>query len=313
MNETTGTHVAPQVPARSTSLTAPPRQTPQRNHGTSRFPGQPSEAKVRLAPGTQHQLPPLAGAVQELGFSALGVPQGPGDLIIQTPVWVPETAAGGRFIDPERVKAAHIYPFVLGTTVMRMIFGEQAVGELFHVRNGLLLSDSVEKRFDKHQVVIVPANGAKLQADGTIDRWILKLVDDAVKNIPMSDIGTLADLHGRELQFRTTARPAARYLYFHYLLAMLRVRKRGRKIFRPQKTNDPVDIESRPVPWGTPGPYILERMVRALIAEAGHDVFQEREFDQIAIPENNPPGIEEKALGAHLVALPQSESDEGSY
>jgi hypothetical protein len=178
----------------------------------------------------------------------------------------------GRFMNPERVKAAHIYPFVLGTTVMRMIFGEQAVGELFHVHNGLLLSDSVEKRFDKHQVVIVPAYGAKLQADGTIDRWVLKLVDDAVQNIPVSDVGIFADLHGRGLQFRTTARPAARYVYFHYLFAMLRMRKHGRKFFRSQKTDDHVDIESRPIPWGTPSPYIQERMVRALIAEAGHDV-----------------------------------------
>jgi hypothetical protein len=29
----------------------------------------------------------------------------------------------GGFLDPERVKAAHIYPYVLGTTVMRMIIG----------------------------------------------------------------------------------------------------------------------------------------------------------------------------------------------
>ncbi|KAF8536656.1 hypothetical protein BDD12DRAFT_278020 [Trichophaea hybrida] len=79
----------------------------------------------------------------------------------------------GGFLDPERVKAAHIYPYVLGTTVMRMIFGDEGAGELFHVRNGLLLADFVEKRFDKHQVVIVPATDARLQRDRTIDRWVV--------------------------------------------------------------------------------------------------------------------------------------------
>jgi len=56
--------------------------------------------------------------------------------------------------------------------------------------------------FDKHQVVIVLAKGAKLQVDGTIDRWVLKLVGDAVKDTPVSDVnGTFTDLHGREFQF----------------------------------------------------------------------------------------------------------------
>jgi hypothetical protein len=44
------------------------------------------------------------------------------------------------------------------------------VGELFRVRSGLLLADFVEKRFDKHQLVIVPAKEAGLQRDGTIER-----------------------------------------------------------------------------------------------------------------------------------------------
>ena len=63
-----------------------------------------------------------------------------------------------------------------------MLFGEDSVGELFHARNSLLLTSAVEKRFDRHQVVIIPADGAKLQKDGTIDRWLLKIVDDSIKN-----------------------------------------------------------------------------------------------------------------------------------
>ncbi|KAF8241976.1 hypothetical protein K440DRAFT_500640, partial [Wilcoxina mikolae CBS 423.85] len=174
--------------------------------------------------------------------------------------------------------AAHIYPYVLGTTVMRMIFGDEGVGELFHVRNGLLLADFVEKRFDKHQLVIVPAKDARLHQDGTIDRWVLNVVDDSIKDIRVIEInGTFADLHGKELTFRTSARPAARYLYFQYLIAMLRARKHGTKIFKPKLPQDDNNdgqsssTDTRPVPWGTPGPYMRERMVRALVAEAGHE------------------------------------------
>ncbi|KAF8534830.1 hypothetical protein BDD12DRAFT_983625 [Trichophaea hybrida] len=182
----------------------------------------------------------------------------------------------GGFLDPERVKAAHIYPYVLGTTVMRMIFGDEGAGEIFHVRNGLLLADFVEKRFDKHHVGIVPAKDARLQRDGTIDRWVLNEVDDSIKDIRVGDInGTFADLHGKELTFRTLARPAARYLHIQYLIAMLRGRKHRKKLFKPKLPQDDNNdgrsgsTDARPVPWGTPGPYIRERMVRALVAEAG--------------------------------------------
>lgn len=46
-------------------------------------------------------------------------------------------------------------------------------------------------------------------------------------------------------------------------------------------------------------------MVRALIANTGNDVFQQREFEQMTIPDNRPAGIEEKALAAHLVGTPK--------
>lgn len=198
-----------------------------------------------------------------------------------------------------------------------MLFGNDALGELFHTRNGLLLSTGVEKRFDKHQLVIVPANGTKLQEDGTIDRWVLKIVEDSIKGIFVADInGTFADLHDRELVFRTSARPAARYLYFHYLVAMLRAKKHGRKLYQKTETNGMQSIESdRPDPWGTFGPYLKERMVRALIAETGHDVFKDRELEKFTIPDNRAPGIEERAIAAHLVGerklVEELEEEEG--
>ena len=49
------------------------------------------------------------------------------------------------------------------------------------MRSGLLLADFVEKRFDKHQLVIVPAKEAGLQRDGTIER-LMRQSEEGEKN-----------------------------------------------------------------------------------------------------------------------------------
>ena len=123
---------------------------------------------------------------------------------------------------------------------------------------------------------------------------MLNVADDSIKDIRVIEInGTFADLHGKELVFTTSARPAARYLYFQYLIAMLRARKHGTKMFKPKPPQDDKNdgyngsTDTCPFPSGTPGPYMRERMVRVLVAEAGHKVFAERDFQERAIPERN--------------------------
>jgi hypothetical protein len=46
-----------------------------------------------------------------------------------------------KYMDTTRVKATHIYPFALGTTVIAMLFGESSVEGLFGARNDLILAD----------------------------------------------------------------------------------------------------------------------------------------------------------------------------
>lgn len=214
----------------------------------------------------------------------------------------------GQFIDPNRVKAAHIYPYLLGTTVMRLIFGDASVGELFHTRNGLLLSDTIESRFDRHQLAIIPAPGARIQPDGSIDRWVIRLLDDSIKEIPVSEsIGTMENLHDRELVFRTSARPASRYLYFHFLVALLHTKKHGRKVYQPQvETNESAGgkpLNSLLIPWAMLGSYMKENMVRAFIATVGHDVLKERDLEDIMIPDDGAtPSSAHMALAEHLVS-----------
>jgi hypothetical protein len=116
---------------------------------------------------------------------------------------------------------------------------------------------------------------------------VLNVADDSIEDIRVIEInGTFADLHGKELIFTTSARPAARYLYFQYLIAMLRARKHGTKMFKPKPPQDDKNhgysgrTDTCPFPSGTLRPYLRECMVRVLVAEAGHELFAERDFQE---------------------------------
>ena len=137
------------------------------------------------------------------------------------------------FIIPSVVKAAHIVPNKLGQKRMDTIFGPDSSHELFSARNGLLLHTSIEEKFDRHLLVIVP--DAPIPADGPILRWRLRILDQTVldQTVPLK-LGAKGpgpspiiyrDLDGELLEFRSATRPAARYLYFHYVVALLRARR----------------------------------------------------------------------------------------
>ncbi|KAF8244531.1 hypothetical protein K440DRAFT_636069 [Wilcoxina mikolae CBS 423.85] len=138
--------------------------------------------------------------------------------------------------------------------------------------------------------------GAQLLPNGDIDRWVLKIMDEGIRAVPVTDLNcSFGDLDGRELVFKTDARPAARYLYFHFLLATIHARKHKRKVlanFQP---------EVPPVPWATPEEYMRERMVKALVAEAGHGVLADRAFEYVIEEADSEPDIGERALAAHLL------------
>ncbi|KAF8249172.1 hypothetical protein K440DRAFT_641527 [Wilcoxina mikolae CBS 423.85] len=86
------------------------------------------------------------------------------------------------------------------------------------------------------------------------------------KIIPTLDsrVLTFGDIDGTELVFQTSHRPKARYLYFHYVVALLRTRRHKRKGWLQQQTQ-------REIAWATPGRYLRETMLRTLIAAVGHD------------------------------------------
>ena len=176
------------------------------------------------------------------------------------------------FIIPEMVKAAHIVPNKLGQKRMDTIFGPDSAHELFSARNGLLLHTSIEENFDRHLLVIVP--DAPIPADGPILRWRLRVLDQTVldqtvpRKLGAKDPGpspiTYRDLDGKLLEFRSATRPAARYLYFHYVVALLRARRHNRCGQLQRQTTK--------FAWATPGRYMLRSMMLALAESVGDEV-----------------------------------------
>ena len=76
------------------------------------------------------------------------------------------------------------------------------------------------------------------------------------------------DFDNRKLQFRGETRPAARYLYFHYCLPVLR---RAWKAGRGQKAVFSLKDELEKPFWETPGKYVCKSMLQAFVEELGHE------------------------------------------
>lgn len=74
---------------------------------------------------------------------------------------------------------------------------------------------------------------------------------------------TWAGLDNARLQFKTSFRPGARYLYFTYCIAMLR-RSFGGKHLEVSRA----ELGKRF--WGTPGKYVLEGMLLGFVEAMGH-------------------------------------------
>ena len=76
----------------------------------------------------------------------------------------------------------------------------------------------IKKYFYKFSIVIVPIGG---QND---NRWRTVALDKRLLKEQISEgrPETFAAIDGKQLTFKGNARPAARYAYFHYMVAMMK-------------------------------------------------------------------------------------------
>ncbi len=181
----------------------------------------------------------------------------------------------GQWLHKDYMTAAHIVAYMHDQETMDAIFGRNEKPELFSMRNGLLLSTAVERKLDDGFLVIVPnlpdnptLAQTTLWQQSEPKEFKLRLIDlshpEVGTFIDLEKRRTWKDLNGTKLQFRSTHRPRARYLYFHYCLQILR-----RSWAQSEKGEALKEHMGRHY-WGTPGKYIRKQMLLAFIEEVGH-------------------------------------------
>ncbi|CAD6444096.1 a540419a-50b7-46d0-9552-8dc78c9c4c09-CDS [Sclerotinia trifoliorum] len=139
-------------------------------------------------------------------------------------------------------KAAHIMPFRLRQLPLVHIFGKDY--------------------FDNCQLAIVPCLSEE-------DAWELSVMDKHLLNKCHHYSQTLfRDLHGRKLAFRNANRPRRRYLYYHWLVC---INIAARKKINLQRIEEQKLRFSKY--WGTPGKYLREEMIAAMMAYVGYEGF----------------------------------------
>lgn len=183
-----------------------------------------------------------------------------------------------EWVPNQQMKAGHLFPCIHGQATMDAIFGATNPPELFSTRNGLLLFSALEDNFDKGVLVIVPdlpdpppRNRLAAWLKSPTREYKLRIIDTSWELIddPVHARGLAwRQLDGRRLLFRSEHRPAARYLYFHYCIQVLR---RAWKAGGGQKTAFGLHDEHGKLFWGTPGRYMAKNMLRALTEELGHE------------------------------------------
>jgi hypothetical protein len=152
------------------------------------------------------------------------------------------------------------------------LFYIEAQDETNRAAKGLFLQYSVEQAFDHHQLIIVP-RGEETKPQ----EWKFLILDkEGLINtkLDFSVVKTFADLHERKLIFQpgNELRARARYLYFHYILAMLKL---GRRIKegRAQITAHMPELTTPALTkvCATQGRYFKKNMIRAFIEGTAHD------------------------------------------
>ncbi|RAQ50236.1 hypothetical protein AFGD_011576 [Aspergillus flavus] len=234
----------------------------------------------------------------------------------------------GDWCSDDDIQAAHLFPYMHGQDVMDAIFGKKRPPQLFSALNGLLLHRGIERTFDSGKLVIVPDLPDRPLAAELLD-WIqrgpreykIKIIDLSWEKLDFfihpKYSKTWRDLDGQRLFFRSDFRPAARYLYFHYCIQILR-RAWGHNTAGGALPTLKDEI-GKPF-WGTPGRYLPKNMLLAVVEELGHEY---KELLEGAAGRNGDNDLllaiassqvkSRPALRPHTFANEDEESDEEGY
>ncbi|KAI1814340.1 hypothetical protein GGS20DRAFT_585620 [Poronia punctata] len=171
----------------------------------------------------------------------------------------PATPPGGTWRAKLDVKVAHIVPWFLnGEKIGPLLFGSRG-DDLEGPANSLVLANTIKNWFDKYLVVVIPVSLAQ-----PIRRWKTELVSNSILNTAWSKQpdGTASvgrELDGKELKFRSENRPASRFLSFHFVMSLVRMKDLGRPEWEKYWAKY---YGTKPFP--TPGNHVRKSMLVAL-------------------------------------------------
>ncbi|KAK2012214.1 hypothetical protein LZ32DRAFT_605663 [Colletotrichum eremochloae] len=118
--------------------------------------------------------------------------------------------------------------------------------------------ETLKEWFDRYLIVIVPFETGKTPIT-PIRRWRVDVVSSDIRNSVYFNGQTGEKLDGKELKFLNNNRPVARFLYFHFIMALIRIKNTNRPNWQDVWARY---YETRPFP--TPGPYMRKSMLLAL-------------------------------------------------
>ncbi|KAG6021638.1 hypothetical protein E4U19_005569, partial [Claviceps sp. Clav32 group G5] len=82
------------------------------------------------------------------------------------------------------------------------------------------MSKRIEAWFDNYHLVIVPVDAT----ENPITRWRTDVISPSIMNAKYSGEFRGHELDGRELTFHNEKRPVSRFLYFHFFMALVRIK-----------------------------------------------------------------------------------------
>ena len=125
--------------------------------------------------------------------------------------------------------------------------------------NCLLMHESVETAFDKGNFVLLPVD----KSENPVLRWGIKMTNVAAANTDMGRV-SLKQLDSKEIIFKNSNRPASRFLYYHFVVTLLRNKRDRQPGWDTYLTELPTEK-----PFDTVGGYLRESMLLALAKAAG--------------------------------------------
>ncbi|KAI2602309.1 hypothetical protein GGR54DRAFT_654390 [Hypoxylon sp. NC1633] len=166
----------------------------------------------------------------------------------------------GTVFEHDDVKAAHIVPFFLDTAdIGEILFGSRAES-LLRAGNSLLLYDKFQKWFDTDHIVVIPVDAKEVP----IKRWKMEIISPDIRNTVIG-LGIYAwEYHGKELAFLNEKRPVSRFLYFHFIMTLVRIKDLRRPGWE--------DVWARfynERPFPTPTHYMRRSMLLAITTHYG--------------------------------------------